>query len=33
VVDIADAVQIVNFVVGKIDALGRKMEIDLPDPE
>jgi hypothetical protein len=34
-IDIADAVRIVNFIVGKIDALARKMDIDevLPDPE
>ena len=33
VVDIADAVRIVNLVVGKITALSRQMLFDLPEPE
>jgi len=33
VVDIADAVRIVNFIVGKIPALAPRNENNLPDPE
>ena len=33
VVDIADAVRIVNFIVGKIDALSPKMKVTLPTPK
>jgi len=33
VVDIADAVRIVNLVVGKIDALSRQFNFSTPDPQ
>ena len=33
VVDIADAVRIVNLVVGKITALARRFDFGLPEPE
>ena len=33
VVDIADAVRIVNLVVGKIDALAPRFEFSLPEPQ
>jgi hypothetical protein len=33
VVDIADAVRIVNYVVGKVDALAPRHEMNLQDPE
>jgi len=32
-VDIADAVRIVNLVLGKIDALARRRQTSLPEPE
>ena len=33
VVDIADAVHIVNFIVGKVDALAPRQEVNQPNPE
>ena len=33
VVDIADAVRIVNFIVGKIPALAPRSELNLTEPE
>ena len=33
VVDIADAVRIVNLVVGKIPALAREFDFSMPDPQ
>ena len=32
-VDIADAVHIVNFVVGKINTLAPKLDMTLPEPQ
>ena len=32
-IDIADAVHIVNYVVGKIQALAPRFEWNLPEPE
>jgi hypothetical protein len=33
VIDIADAVRIVNFIVGKIPALAPRIEINMTEPE
>ena len=33
VIDIADAVRIVNFIVGKIPALAPRSEMNMADPE